>query len=431
MATLRHKLSLTTNLLKIALATLNSNGPLLTFKRAKNFVKSGRFKETVVNSLKPIKEITQQNYFSEQVSETLDLLLVTHLWNTSGVPMLTGLLHDYFSFHRITTGIWSEADPEVLDSRVIGAGSVEAIANSLQTFPKIVFINTTCISAQLFEFFLEIISTKKTEKLILYSHEGIMVLSKNVLAQLQKIPKSKVEIFAGSRKTALLLKKSLPGIDVRSVPYQIIESSTVASLMKLNRIRDFSSIRILLVGRTSDSRKRHIFSAKTVYWANQIVSIQNFFSKDRKIPEIKLKIIGAQLNPNMDDVSKRVKKILQKNVVLKPVLLGDDYIQEFADSNAVICLSDYETLPMYVSHAMARGCIVLKNDTGGTFEQLWKNGVRLGSSAIYNGFKLWKIAGASERALEEMSTASRMRFLEVHCNSWDEHFLPCIVNSES
>ena len=405
------------------MVTVGRHGPIVATQRGMNFIRSKRInlffgpedsvqaKKTDLNGLKNRKEPP-------------DILLITHLWNTSGVPILTEHLAEYFKGVGLNAAIWSEKSTTQVSTNLIGSGDIDTLEKSFRIFPKIVFLNTTCVSSDLIRRLVFELSRGAINQLILYSHEDIVVLDSQILQLLDSADSTKLHIFAGSLKTANKLQKSFDNKNIIPVPYQISDTNRLKKISKLTTVNDFSSLRILLVGTTLDSRKGHIRAAKTVRWARRFQRLYARTNAQLVPKSIEFYVVGATLYPEPDSITSKIISILGSDLKIFPVLDEDNYIEILSQCNSVICLSQYETLPLYVSESMARGSIILRNNSGGAFEQLKNsvNGIALKNRPIVDGFKIFQLLHRSDAELLDMSLNSRELFAQNHSKDWDRNF---------
>ena len=419
-----HKIGIYKNLSIIFLKTIVRHGPLVAFQRATNFVVSKRLQNFFIAKAtvdpNPIKKI---KYKKPQI-EAPDILVVTHVWNLSGVPMVATELSNYFSKSGNTSGLWSEESPISSASQLVGFGSFDKLAVSFKRLPQIILLNTSCVSAVFIEKCCEQLALGRVAKLILYSHEDIVILAEETIKLLDIQNNENCHILAGSSKTASKLQHYFKNKQVRTVPYQISSTPRIRKIKKLSQHKEFASLEVLLVGSTADGRKSHIKVAKTISWARRFSKIAETLKLESKTREINITMVGAGLHPQLDRISTRSIDILKRKLTILPMLEEAPYLDVLDKANAVICLSQYETLPLYISEAMARGCIVLRNDCGGLEEQLKQgvNGILLGKSMILNGYKIYNLAKQNDLDLLEMSNQSVAQFESIHNFAWDEEF---------
>jgi len=419
----RHVIRIYLSFTRIFIASTFSHGPKIASQRAINFILSGRIKSAFKLAYRESDSGVGGSTASFK-DEFPDILLVTHTWNTSGVPLLSLHLREYFHGKGLVASIWSEGQPSHNGHQISGWGNPETIQLHFGSFPKIIFLNTTCIKTSFFKFFLEQLDEGKIEHLIVYSHEDILVLKSEVVKLLEQADPSSCRIFAGSHKTSQTLQKAFQKKIINAVPYQICETEKIQKIFEVSPEIEFSKLRILLVGSTQDLRKAHVKVVKVIAWANRFKRVWKIISHKNKYREIELTIVGANTSLKSDQITRKILKLarFQKNIY--PILEENDYLNVLFQTNAVICLSQYETLPLYVSESMARGCVVLRNECGGSLEQLIqnRNGILLKNINSLNGYKIFKLAGRSEEDLKEMSKKSRELFLATHSEAWDQAF---------
>lgn len=421
--TLKHRLNVYRNLSLIFFTTVRRHGPIIAVKRTTNFIRSKRMNTFFVSQVSEnIPARVARKARNSQVPPSI--LIVTHVWNTSGVPILAESLAGYLNSHKLNAGIWSIAKPIRGSSKILGHGNFYKMKSTFSKLPDSIFLNTTCVEASFIDNCCELLSGKKIKHLILYSHEDIVILPRKTIQLLDVQDSASCHIFAGSQKTAAKLQRYFKNKVIASVPYQIADSPRIKKIRRYREKIEFKSLEILLVGSTADSRKGHILAARSIKWARKFQKASKFINPSKLMREINITVIGAQLFPDLDSISSRTIEILNRRLSILPILDFQNYVESLLTQNVVICLSQYETLPLFVSEAMARGCLVVRNSCGGMKEQLLdrKNGIRLFSSSIINGYKIFALACESESTLHEMSERSSSRFDEVHSSSWDDAF---------
>ena len=421
---LRHRMNVYFNLFLVFLTTLRRHGPRIAIRRSSNFIKSRRinaFFSPIPNANSAPKQSKSRKH---NATPPPQLLIVTHVWNTSGVPILAEHLSIYFKNKGFSTGIWSVESPKIKKSKLVGFGDSTELVASFSTLPKIIFLNTTCVPASFIDFCCEQLIFHRIDQLILYSHEDIVILPKMTIQLLDVASSTNCHIFAGSEKTAIKLQSYFKNKKVLAVPYQIHDTSRLKTIMKMPKLANYSSLDIVLVGSTEDNRKGHVQAAKTIYWARFFCRVIARRQTENVNREINFTAVGAQLFPSIDAISSEVIEILNRKLTILPILDSRGYLETLEKQNAVICVSQYETLPLYVSEAMARGCLVLRNSSGGLAEQLREgyNGIKLANHPIFDGYKIYKLSRMNETKLMEMGEQSMQRFKEIHTSPWDLSF---------
>ena len=426
---LRHRIGIYKNLSLIFMSTLMRHGPIIAVRRSINFVVSRRMDEFFrqSNSETPVSPRIPRN---KSRSLPPEVLIVTHVWNTSGVPILAELISEYLSDLGLKTAIWSVAKQTKSNRKLIGSGSFQELVASFNKLPQTIFLNTSCVEATFIDSCCEMLSLNRISKLVLYSHEDIVILPRNTIQLLDVADSTRCFIFAGSKKTAASLQKYFKNKVIVPVPYQIARSPRLKRIGGLSESVNFDALDILLVGSTADNRKGHIKVARSLRWAKKYQAIFNKLVRSKMYREMNLTVIGANIFPTFDSISSKVIEILDRDINILPILEFPDYVKVLEKKNAVICLSQYETLPLYVSEAMARGCIVLRNDCGGMAEQLVPgvNGIRMSKYSYINGLRILRLSRLATRDLLSMSSSSVARFADIHSSSWDENFHFLIEN---
>jgi glycosyltransferase involved in cell wall biosynthesis len=138
---------------------------------------------------------------------------------------------------------------------------------------------------------------------------------------------------------------------------------------------DYSDeIRVHLTGSTGDTRKNQLQAIDLIHQVLLIISKQ-----PKKFRKIKLILVGVNEESLVGRQIIKNSKILGEYVEIHPVLDFESCMEIVRTCNAVMCLSDYEALPLFVSQGMGIGQIVMRNNCSGVDEQLvrGKNGISL------------------------------------------------------
>jgi len=138
---------------------------------------------------------------------------------------------------------------------------------------------------------------------------------------------------------------------------------------------DFSDeIRVHLTGSTGDSRKNQLQAINLIHKVVLVIS-----KHPKKFRKVKLILVGVNDETPLGRQIIEHSKVLGDSVEIHPVLDFESCSEIIGTCNAVMCLSDYEALPLYVSQGMAIGQIVMRNNCSGVDEQLvqGENGISL------------------------------------------------------
>jgi glycosyltransferase involved in cell wall biosynthesis len=104
---------------------------------------------------------------------------------------------------------------------------------------------------------------------------------------------------------------------------------------------------------------------------------------------------------------------MKKFVSVYPPMKKSEVEEIVSNCNAVICISDYEALPLFVSESMAKGQLVFRNDCSGQEEQIvdLQNGILIRLENVQDAsekiISLLDRSITSDETLKKMGQASR------------------------
>jgi len=228
-------------------------------------------------------------------------------------------------------------------------------------------------------------------------------LSKDILEKLGKsLDARMIKIVAPSIGTAESLRLVTQSLQVETRPYPIDDY--------LGPEVDFSdSLRIHLTGSTHDFRKNQQFAlilVSIIY--NRIQSDPVRFRK------IHLSLVGIDEKTAYGKFIADSARSMKEFVTIYPPMNKIDAEEIVSNCNAVICVSEYEALPLFVSESMAKGQIVLRNNCSGMEEQITdlQNGVLIKLEDVEKSaesiISLLDRSITSDESLKEMGLASRV-----------------------
>ena len=188
---------------------------------------------------------------------------------------------------------------------------------------------------------------------------------------------------------------------------------------------DYSDeIRVHLTGSTGDTRKNQLQAIDLIH---QVVLIIK--KHPEKFRKIKLILVGVNEESSVGRQIIKNAKILGDRVEIHPVLDFERCMEIVKTCNAVMCLSDYEALPLFVSQGMGIGQIVMRNNCSGVDEQLMKgrNGILLDyfggySESIERIVKLLNKDQTKDSKLISMSKKSHQMALKQMNKNYKENY---------
>jgi glycosyltransferase involved in cell wall biosynthesis len=188
----------------------------------------------------------------------------------------------------------------------------------------------------------------------------------SILKKLGKaLSNGSIRMISPSRGTTNNLQVSLKSQSFETRAYPLKDSEIFASNFE-------KVLNIHLTGSTHDTRKNQQFALILVSLVHARISD----STDR-YRKIHLHLIGVDGETNTGRAILELAKNMHEFVTITPPVEKEEALILMAQSNAVLCISEYEALPLFVSESMAMGQIVIRNSCSGIDEQLidQKNGI--------------------------------------------------------
>ena len=167
---------------------------------------------------------------------------------------------------------------------------------------------------------------------------------------------------------------------------------------------DFSdSLRIHLTGSTHDFRKNQQFALILVSLVNERVQ-----SDPVRFRQIHLSLIGVDDKTSYGEFIVESAISMNKFVSVYPPMKKTDVEKIVSKCNAVICVSEYEALPLFVSESMAKGQLVFRNNCSGQEEQVsdLENGLLIRLEDVHNASE--KITSLLDRTITSNETLQAM-----------------------
>jgi glycosyltransferase involved in cell wall biosynthesis len=223
-------------------------------------------------------------------------------------------------------------------------------------------------------------------------------------------------VTIGNAASAGLLRIVAPSKGTQSSIRNFFDTNSVErALYPSDSIQRFSydfseELCIHLTGTTGDRRKNHLHSIDLI---NQVVRV---VEKDPgRYRKIKLVLIGVDENSTVGKLVFEQSKLIRDYVEIHPPLDFEECFEIMKKCNTVLCLSDYEALPLFVTQSMGLGQIVIRNSCSGLDEQLKENvnGIKVDYFAEYSEsiakiLKLLDKTLTTSAALEAMGRQSHL-----------------------
>ncbi len=383
-------------LIKLGIQHYKSAGLRSTLKRTRSFIS---------NSVES-KKIP--------LSSTISRVVVfIHQLDNSGSPLIA---HDIVStianktqelrIDKIMVYSFGEVDRK-LESKLLDLGiNIERLErNQIPTLSSkdLVIVNGLAQSKNLIYSLLSLALT--SEKLpIFLVHEDMPQVHQDdeTLLRIGKALNSgQIRIVAPSLGTTKRLQEAIKSDLVETRPYSISNYPKSASNFE-------KSLNIHLTGSTHDFRKNQQFALILLSLVHN--RVKHNLERYRKID---LTLIGIDESTRYGRLLIELAKPMSDFVTLHGSLSKDQAIAIMEKCNAVMCVSEYEALPLFVSESMAMGHVVLRNNCSGVDEQLLpgENGVLLNlsdmQSAVESVLSILDREVTSDLDLEKMSNVSR------------------------
>ena len=173
---------------------------------------------------------------------------------------------------------------------------------------------------------------------------------------------------------------------------------------------DYHALGFSIVGDATDSRKGQAFALA----AFEDFIVRYFERSPEQYRDFTLSLIGVRESGNAQRLRRVGEALLGDRFKIYPLMSPHEVLELTASLNTTICCAEYEGFPLYVAEAMAVGHVLLRNDTGGSQEQLSDgvNGFAITNDVRQFGAmieRLLNVEKTSDRDLQAMGAASRRR----------------------
>jgi hypothetical protein len=254
--------------------------------------------------------------------------------------------------------------------------------------------------------FLKIIKQSKNMArapiILVHEDRPLVHLEQRTLNKIgQNLNMGRIRMISPSLGTTRNLQKSLESNLIETRPYSIKQYPICE--------KNFEEVlNIHLTGSTHDFRKNQHFALILVSLIEQQIKVRR--SRFRKIH---LTLIGVDQDTAYGKSIHNLASSMKNFVSIYPPTTKEETIEIIKRCNTVLCISEYEALPLFVSESMTMGHIVLRNNCSGVDEQLLdgQNGLLLDLSNIHEASEkilmLLDKHKTSNAQLEEMSSESK------------------------
>lgn len=305
------------------------------------------------------------------------VIMISHQLDNSGAP---------YVFMDLAQSIVDVSSPQSVVFHTFNPATKDSIVrlNKMGIKPKIhlskdieievisgdtVVLNTAVHSMVLKNGVFSALEDNRARKLIWFVHEDDpeMLFSKSEVKRIRKLLESdKIVLFIAAQKTLKNYQKLFGNThNIRLQPYRY---EVAKKYQKIRPEKDFDTLRFILPGTIGDGRKGQLpilyaFGAfKRTYYQKNPKVYRNF----------ELTYIGMSDDFLSRQISNHAPTLLGDNFKPYGRMSHDETLALIHESNATICYSLREALPLFVFEGMAAGHPILRNDCSGMEEQLFK-----------------------------------------------------------
>ncbi len=241
------------------------------------------------------------------------------------------------------------------------------------------------------------LSTQRAPIFLVHEDRPLKHLSKNTLEKLGKsLDSGQIRMIAPSIGTTNSLRINTGSQLVETWPYPI--NDYLGPKLEIS-----DSLNIHLTGSTHDFRKNQQFALILISIVHQ--RIQNDLVRFR---QIHLTLIGIDQETSYGKFIADLALPMKKFVSIYPPMKKTEVEEIVSNCNAVICVSNYEALPLFVSESMAKGQLVFRNDCSGQEEQVsdLQNGILIRLEDVQDASE--KIISLLDRSITSDETLKKM-----------------------
>ena len=173
---------------------------------------------------------------------------------------------------------------------------------------------------------------------------------------------------------------------------------------------DYHSLSFSIVGDAMDGRKGQMLALA----AFEKFTVDHFSHRPDDYRDFTLSLIGVRESENARELRQRGEALLGDRFEIFPRMSPEAVLELTASRNATICCAEHEGFPLYVAEAMAMGHVLLRNDSGGSEEQLVDgvNGFAITNDVSQFGAMIERLLNketTSDEDLRRMGAASQRR----------------------
>lgn len=234
-----------------------------------------------------------------------------------------------------------------------------------------IVLNTVAHSAVLREVIYNSLEKNIAKKLVWYIHEDDPELqfSEGERKRIQGLlDNDKAELFVVSAQASGNYRKFFK--NSKNVHTQLYRFQLEKQYHVKRKASDFADMKFLLSGTVSDGRKGQL----PVLYAFAEFKKRYYDAAPEKYRGFELVYVGVEGDFLSKQITNHSKKALGQHFMFYPKMSRAKVLDLVKQTNATICYSLRECLPLFVFEGMVAGHVVLRNDCSGIQEQLVEGG---------------------------------------------------------
>jgi glycosyltransferase involved in cell wall biosynthesis len=235
-----------------------------------------------------------------------------------------------------------------------------------------VLVNTAAIHDDYQRVLLDQLASGRLEHAFWFFHENVdqlpqlrsrVVEPKRLREMRRLIASGRLTVLVPSRKLKTQYDALFDTGDVRVIALHVVVDDRFCITRPAG---DYHSLSFSIVGDASDSRKGQMLALA----AFETFMASYFSQRPGGYRDFTLSLIGVRESENAAELKRRGEALLGDRFKIFPRMSPEAVRELTACRNTTICCAEHEGFPLYVAEAMAMGHVLLRNDTGGSEEQL-------------------------------------------------------------